>query len=96
MTQLRIPTLDYDSTPTVDEIENAIAFIKTFREKQQSVYVHCKAGRGRSAFLVVCYLVKVICVVLVLSQCYLIKCFLCSRQLHWLLTRVKPTVHEFI
>jgi len=58
VTQLRIPTLDYDSTPTVDEIENAIAFIKTFREKQQSVYVHCKAGRGRSAFLVVCYLVK--------------------------------------
>ena len=32
------------------------------------MYVHCKAGRGRSALLVVCYLIKVILFVLSLSQ----------------------------
>ena len=60
MTQLRIPTLDFDAAPSVEEIEEGVAFIKSFKEKNESVYIHCKAGRGRSALLVVCYLIKVI------------------------------------
>lgn len=59
MTQLRIPTLDFDAAPSVEDLEKGIAFINAFKEKNESVYVHCKAGRGRSALLVACYLVKV-------------------------------------
>ena len=94
--------MDYDSAPTVDEIEKAVAFIKTFREKQQSVYVHCKAGRGRSAFLVVCYLVKVICVVLFDgdldgSKCMFSKVFSMSEAIALAsVVKVKPTVREFV
>ena len=94
--------MDYDSAPTVDEIEKAVAFIKTFREKQQSVYVHCKAGRGRSAFLVVCYLVKVICVVLFDgdldgSQCMFSKiCSMSEAIALASVAKVKPTVREFV
>ena len=31
------------------------------KARGESVYVHCKAGKGRSATAVVCYLIKVGC-----------------------------------
>ena len=36
-----------------------VAFIMEHSLKRNSVYVHCKAGRTRSATLVACYLMKV-------------------------------------
>ncbi|XP_065056416.1 phosphatidylglycerophosphatase and protein-tyrosine phosphatase 1-like [Rhopilema esculentum] len=56
--QLKIPTLDFDAAPSIQEIQKGIDFINYYREKNQSVYIHCKAGRGRSALLVTCYLIQ--------------------------------------
>eukprot|EP00795_Rhopilema_esculentum_P016631 gene16632-8065_t len=62
--QLKIPTLDFDAAPSIQEIQKGIDFINYYREKNQSVYIHCKAGRGRSALLVTCYLIQLICSVI--------------------------------
>lgn len=40
---------------TLDQIKKAVEFIKTQVAKGKKVYVHCKAGRGRSAIAVACY-----------------------------------------
>ncbi|KAH7289146.1 hypothetical protein KP509_31G060000 [Ceratopteris richardii] len=48
---LVIPTRDYLFAPSFENIERAVDFI-------HSTYVHCKAGRGRSTTIVLCYLVK--------------------------------------
>ncbi|KAL3885249.1 hypothetical protein ACJMK2_025337 [Sinanodonta woodiana] len=56
---LKIPTLDYFGTPEQKDINSAVSFILENRQKQSSVYVHCKAGRTRSTTVVACYLVKV-------------------------------------
>lgn len=39
-------------------IDEAVNFIHQCHLKNKKVYVHCKAGRGRSATVVVCYLLK--------------------------------------
>lgn len=57
--QLKVPTTDFTGTPTHDQIRTAVDFIVQYREQNDSVYVHCKAGRTRSATVVACYLVKV-------------------------------------
>lgn len=60
VTQLKIPTVDFTATPTQEDICKAVDFIQDYRDnKKGSVYVHCKAGRTRSATVVACYLVKV-------------------------------------
>lgn len=41
----------------VQQIEKGIAFIESHRKKGP-VYVHCKAGRGRSIVIAACYLLK--------------------------------------
>lgn len=53
--QLRIPTIDF-TEPTVDAIKEAIEFIDRYLLASSSVYVHCKSGRGRSATVVLCWL----------------------------------------
>lgn len=55
MEQLRIPTLDF-TPPTLDDIHRAVNFMQSQIERGQTVYVHCKAGRGRSATVVLCWL----------------------------------------
>lgn len=55
MRQLRIPTIDF-TCPTLEQLEEAIAFIKDCKARGEKVYVHCKAGKGRSATVVLCYL----------------------------------------
>lgn len=55
---LKLPTIDFTGTPTQTDIEKAVDFILGHRVKKMSVYVHCKAGRTRSATVVACYLVK--------------------------------------
>lgn len=54
--QLRIPTTDFQP-PSLEDIQQAVDFIRRFADRGQSVYVHCKAGRARSATVVVCWLV---------------------------------------
>ncbi len=53
--QLHLPTLDYHS-PTEQDMIRGIEFIHEHVAAGQGVYIHCKAGRGRSVTLAVCYL----------------------------------------
>ncbi len=55
--QLKIPTVDF-SEPLTDEIQRAIDYINRHRGKPGSVFVHCKSGRGRSATVVLCWLIQ--------------------------------------
>ncbi|XP_052805552.1 phosphatidylglycerophosphatase and protein-tyrosine phosphatase 1-like [Mya arenaria] len=60
VTQLKVPTVDFTASPSHEKICRAVDFMIKYRnERLGSVYVHCKAGRTRSATVVACYLVKV-------------------------------------
>lgn len=47
---------DFDTPLDPYKIKEAVEFVSGKVEKNQSVYVHCKAGRGRSALVVLCFL----------------------------------------
>ena len=51
-------TIDFQP-PTLPVIWQGLRVIDEFKAKKQCVYVHCKAGRGRSAVVTTCYLMKV-------------------------------------
>ncbi|CAL9213237.1 unnamed protein product [Arabidopsis halleri] len=55
---LVIPTRDYLFAPSVSDICQAVDFIHKNASSGKTTYVHCKAGRGRSTTIVICYLVK--------------------------------------
>lgn len=55
--QLRIPTIDF-THPALKDIECAVEFMNRQIAEGTSVYVHCKAGRGRSATIVICWLIQ--------------------------------------
>ena len=54
--QLRIPTIDF-TPPSLEDVEKAVQFMDEQIAQGKKVYVHCKAGRGRSATVVLCWLV---------------------------------------
>lgn len=53
--QLNLPTVDF-SVPSLTDIKRGVDFINNKREENSTVYVHCKAGRTRSATIVAAYL----------------------------------------
>ncbi|MEM8735964.1 MAG: dual specificity protein phosphatase family protein, partial [Planctomycetota bacterium] len=55
--QLWIPTTDF-THPAAADVEAGAEFIERHRQQQGKVYVHCKAGRARSATVVLWWLVK--------------------------------------
>jgi len=55
--QLQLPTPDFE-TISLEQIQRGVAFIDWNIQNNRSVYVHCKAGRGRSALIEMCYLIK--------------------------------------
>ncbi|KAL3535675.1 hypothetical protein ACH5RR_004136 [Cinchona calisaya] len=55
---LVIPTRDYLFAPSFVDINRAVDFIHKNASIGQATYVHCKAGRGRSTTIVLCYLVE--------------------------------------
>jgi atypical dual specificity phosphatase len=55
--QLWLPTTDFHH-PTLDHVASGVEFVESFVRKQKIVYVHCKAGRARSATIIICWLVK--------------------------------------
>ena len=57
ITQLRVPTIDF-TAPNLQDVQQAVDFIDEHRSHGNGVYVHCKAGRGRSATVVLCWLVQ--------------------------------------
>ncbi|KAM0928132.1 hypothetical protein ACQ4PT_002290 [Festuca glaucescens] len=58
MDNLVLPTRDYLYAPSPDDLRRAVDFIHGNAERGGLTYVHCKAGRARSATVVMCYLVR--------------------------------------
>ncbi|KAK7105228.1 phosphatidylglycerophosphatase and protein-tyrosine phosphatase 1-like [Littorina saxatilis] len=57
--QLMASTVDFTGTPSQENIRRSVDFMMQHRQKNNSVYVHCKAGRTRSVTVVACYLIHV-------------------------------------
>ncbi|VYS54562.1 unnamed protein product [Arabidopsis thaliana] len=55
---LVIATRDYCFAPSMEAICQAVEFIHRNASLGKTTYVHCKAGRGRSTTIVICYLVQ--------------------------------------
>ncbi len=55
--QFYMPTVDF-THPAYDDVCRAIEFIEAKVEDKKTVYIHCKAGRGRSATVAICWLMK--------------------------------------
>ena len=55
--QLWLPTIDFNP-PTIEHIREGVDFIERQIQRGGKVYIHCKAGRARSATVALCYLVR--------------------------------------
>jgi atypical dual specificity phosphatase len=55
--QLHVPTTDF-THPRLDDIARAVEFVQGQVAADQTVYIHCKAGRARSATVALCWLIK--------------------------------------
>jgi len=55
--QLHLPVIDYTS-PTDSQIDRCVDFCEKINETGKSVYIHCKAGKGRSVTFAICYIMK--------------------------------------
>ena len=53
---LHLPTIDY-SSPSLQQVEMGVSFIAEQAKSGHKTYVHCKAGRGRSAIMTLCWLI---------------------------------------
>ncbi len=54
--QLHVPTIDF-TPPSLDSVIDSVDYIDRQKSKGK-VYVHCKAGRARSATIAICWLMK--------------------------------------
>ncbi|XP_062917870.1 phosphatidylglycerophosphatase and protein-tyrosine phosphatase 1 isoform X2 [Mobula hypostoma] len=55
--QLRLSTVDILGVPKLEDLKKGVDFVTKYRKKGSCVYVHCKAGRSRSATMVAAYLI---------------------------------------
>lgn len=55
--QFHMPTIDF-THPAYDDVVKAVEFIEANVSDEKTVYIHCKAGRGRSATVAICWLMK--------------------------------------
>uniref|UniRef100_A0A7S2DZU9 Tyrosine specific protein phosphatases domain-containing protein n=1 Tax=Helicotheca tamesis TaxID=374047 RepID=A0A7S2DZU9_9STRA len=55
MEQLWLRTVDHFE-PSLDDIKKAVTFIQKNKQQNKKVYVHCRAGHGRSAAIVFAWL----------------------------------------
>lgn len=55
--QLRIPTTDF-THPLLKDVVQAVEFVQEHASAGDGVYIHCKAGRARSATVALCWLMK--------------------------------------
>lgn len=56
---LQLSTTDIFEAPCQEKLKTGVDFIGKIKQDGGSVYIHCKAGRTRSATLVGCYLMMV-------------------------------------
>jgi atypical dual specificity phosphatase len=54
MTELRLPTTDHFE-PSLQSLQAAVSFVRTHANRGERVYVHCRAGHGRSAAAVMAW-----------------------------------------
>ena len=54
--QIHLPTVE-GTAPSLTTIQKAIQFMKESMNNHEKIFVHCKAGMGRSATVVFCHLV---------------------------------------
>jgi atypical dual specificity phosphatase len=57
MEQFHMPTVDF-THPRMDDISDAVEFIEKHVKNGGKVYIHCKAGRARSATVAMCWMIK--------------------------------------
>ncbi|XP_036618509.1 phosphatidylglycerophosphatase and protein-tyrosine phosphatase 1 [Trichosurus vulpecula] len=57
--QLRLSTVDMTGVPTLENLKKGVQFTLKYMALEKCVYVHCKAGRSRSATMVAAYLIQV-------------------------------------
>jgi atypical dual specificity phosphatase len=57
MKQLRLPTVDHYE-PSVENMKDAVKFIKEYKLRNEKVYIHCKAGHGRAASIALCWMMS--------------------------------------
>ncbi|XP_055342829.1 phosphatidylglycerophosphatase and protein-tyrosine phosphatase 1-like isoform X2 [Paramacrobiotus metropolitanus] len=55
---LQLPVLDYVGVPNRQQVQKALEFIDKIAAENGTVYVHCKAGRFRSAYFAAAYVIK--------------------------------------
>ena len=55
--QFRMPTVDF-THPSLEDVTAAVEFIQSHVAQGHRVYIHCKAGRARSATVAICWLMK--------------------------------------
>lgn len=55
MKQLHLPVVDHTEVP-LEDIKEAVAFIKACRDRGEKVLVHCKAGHGRGASIALAWM----------------------------------------
>ncbi|XP_033836685.1 phosphatidylglycerophosphatase and protein-tyrosine phosphatase 1 [Periophthalmus magnuspinnatus] len=60
--QLRLSTVDLLGVPSLEHLHRGVEFAVRHRDQGNTVYVHCKAGRCRSATMAAAYLIRVYCV----------------------------------
>ena len=59
VTQHWFKTVDFQP-PSLMAIHQGLDILEQAKASGHSVYVHCKAGKGRSAVVTACYLMKVL------------------------------------
>ncbi|MFM8571484.1 MAG: dual specificity protein phosphatase family protein [Pirellula sp.] len=89
--QLWLPTVDFNH-PSLESVMKGVEFLEQKTSRNECVYVHCKAGRARSATIVICWLVKYRGMTPQQAQAHLLKCrpHVNSHLLE------RPVVREFL
>ncbi len=55
--QLWLPTVDFNP-PSIEHVREGVEFIERHVQRGGKIYIHCKAGRARSATVAICYLIR--------------------------------------
>ena len=88
--QLRIPTTDF-THPKLEDVQKAVEFVEKHAAQERTVYIHCKAGRARSATIAMCWLMKYRGMTMQQAQGALLKA---RHHINPRLTE-RPVVHQF-